>query len=449
MKSRLIYSSVLILHLILFGKCQVNYRLPIEVVPSNYALEITPYFEAENNFAAFSFSGNVKITLKTDVNSINKIVLHSNELSILPDFTIRQVESGDAYEIKLHEYDQRNHQNIFRLNRNLVPKKDYIFNINFIGNLSNDMHGFYKSSYDENGVTKHLAATQFEPYHARRAFPCFDEPHFKATFDLKLNRLSTMKPSIANTRITSTNINGKRTQEIFKTTPIMSTYLLAFIVSDFEMRENEAKTVNVYSRSTALSQTVYSLELAQKGLALLSKTFEIDYFSTPGIEKLSLAAIPDFSAGAMENWGLLTYRETALLYDPDHSSITSQEKVAATIIHEEVHMWFGDLVTCDWWSYSWLNEGFARYFNYFITAQIETAWKLEWKFVTARLQSVFGPDSIDGTKPMTVNAVQPNEIDDTFSTISYDKGASVIRMVAHAMLNDKFMAGLRVYLKKQ
>lgn len=448
---RFIGPSALVLGFVLVAQCQLNYRLPTSVWPSQYVLDVTPYFEAEGDFAAFSFAGTVNITLKSSGPSVKQIVFHSHELKISPNIRIHQVDPEDAsFNVVVHEYDPRTQQNTLQLNKELVSGKDYVLRMSFVGNLTNDMHGFYKSSYDENGSTKWLAATQFEPTHARRAFPCFDEPRFKANFLLSVSRPANFVQTVANTRIaTSEPIGNKRVRETFKQTPIMSTYLLAFIVSEFPMKETADGKINIYSRSSAIAQTAYSLGLAEKGLDLLSKTFEYDYFSVPGIQKLSLAAIPDFAAGAMENWGLLTYRETALLYDSDHSSIVSQEKVAATVIHEEVHMWFGDLVTCEWWSYTWLNEGFARYFNFFVTAQLERDWKMEWKFVTRILHSVLASDSLEGTKPMTLNVNTPEEISDAFGTITYDKGASIIRMVEHVMENDKFMAGLKDYLKQK
>lgn len=161
-----------------------------------------------------------------------------------------------------------------------------------------------------------------------------------------------------------------RTKEVFRTTPIMSTYLVAFIVSEFRVRENSAQTFGIIARPDAYAQTVYAFDIGQMLLTRLDQWTAYAHNEVPAIEKMHMAALPDFSAGAMENWGLLTYRETNQLYDSELTTALQQQRIAAVITHEQAHLWFGDLVTCEWWGHTWLNEGFARYFQYFGTALV-------------------------------------------------------------------------------
>lgn len=229
----------------------------------------------------------------------------------------------------------------------------------------------------------------------------------------------------------------------------MSTYLLAFIVSEFRVRSNTDNTFGVIARPAAYGQTEYAFNVGPPLLQKLEEWTDFNYTSAPGITKMHMAALPDFSAGAMENWGLLTYRETALLYDPLESTDLAQQRVASVITHEQAHMWFGDLVTCEWWNYTWLNEGFARFFQYFGTHLIENTWELDNQFVVEQLQAVLLSDSLESTHPMTFEVNSPSEIATAFDSISYNKGASVLRMVQHVIGADNFRNAVREYLKEK
>lgn len=235
--------------------------------------------------------------------------------------------------------------------------------------------------------------------------------------------------------------------DVYKTTPKMSTYLLAFIISEFSIRKDE--TFGVLARPEFYPQTQYSFNVGRKILAELSTYLDLNYY-TLGNDKMDMAAIPDFSAGAMENWGLLTYRERSLLVDETATTLSSRQSIAAVVAHEQAHMWFGDLVTCKWWSYTWLNEGFARYFQYFGTAMVETEWSMDLQFVVDQIQSVMGMDSTNATNPLSdENTFTPAHLSRMFNSISYNKGATFIRMIEHAMGSDNFKKSLREYLLKK
>lgn len=226
----------------------------------------------------------------------------------------------------------------------------------------------------------------------------------------------------------------------------MSTYLLAFIVSEFTSRNDTE--FGVLARPEFYNQTEYPYTVGKQILKKMGEYLNLDYY-TMGNDKMDMAAIPDFSAGAMENWGLLTYRERSLLVDESATTLASRQSIAAVVAHEQAHMWFGDLVTCQWWSYTWLNEGFARYFQYFGTAFVETEWDLDKQFPVDQVQSVMAMDSTNATNPLTdENTYTPAHLSRMFNSISYNKGASFIRMIKHTMGEENFQKALQAYLVK-
>ncbi|XP_031619288.1 membrane alanyl aminopeptidase-like [Contarinia nasturtii] len=425
------------------------YRLTTDVVPLDYVIEFTPYFNNESGKDAFTFDGNVKITLNVTKANVQNITLHKDDLEIVEQALIMKsiypwiVESVN---ISHTEYRNETHKFSIILSKPLIENQLYELHLKFTGNLRTDMLGFYRSSYKDGNVTRWLAATKMEPVHARKAFPCFDEPQFKATFTVSVNRPSHYPPSLSNTPLERSEYLGPNLiRDTFVKSPKMSTYLVAFIVSEFICRENSEKTFGVCSRSNAYNQTEYSYDVGQKTLAKFDELF--DYKYNVHMPKLHMVAIPDFVAGAMENWGLVTYRETALLYAANVSTARAQQRVGTVVAHEQGHMWFGNLVTCDWWSNLWLNEGFATYFEYFTTAMIEKNWGLEHQFVVEELQSIFKEDSLENSHALTHDVITPDEIQDRFDGISYNKGASVLRMFEHTYGSETFIAALRNYLK--
>ncbi|XP_055523953.1 membrane alanyl aminopeptidase [Wyeomyia smithii] len=422
-----------------------DYRLNEDVWPSHYDVELTPYFEDEAEHAAFTFDGTVTIKLKPSKAGVTKIDLHVARIN-KTSLTLNNAANNVVVPIEETIYNEETEILTIPVS-GALDETDYLLKISYIGELADDMHGFYRSYYKVGGKNVWLATTQFQTTSARRAFPCFDEPKFKATFQIRINQPNSYN-SFSNTAILSENqLPNGRTQVTFEMTPIMSTYLVAFIVAQYE--ENFENGIGILARPEAKNQTDYSLQVGIKLLKELGSWIDYPYNSVPEMTRMYMAAVPDFSAGAMENWGLLTYRETNILYRSDDSTSLQQQRIAAVISHEIAHQWFGDLVTCEWWDVTWLNEGFARYFQYFGTALVEQSWNLDYQFVVEQLQGVMQMDSLESTHPMTHNVYTQAQVSNIFDNISYNKGAVVLRMVEHAITTEKFQNALREYIKER
>lgn len=323
----------------------------------------------------------------------------------------------------------------------------------FSGILNDNMAGFYRSSFKaEDGSTTYMATTQMEPTDARRAFPCFDEPALKAKFtvtliaDDKMTCLSNMDVASEKT-VDSKMTGGKRKAVTFNPTPLMSTYLLAFIVGELNYIETNSfrVPVRVYApKDRDIEHGRFSLELAAKTLAFYEKTFNSDF----PLPKMDMIAIPDFSAGAMENWGLITYRVVDVLIDEKVSGAAVKQRVAETVQHELAHQWFGNLVTMDFWDGLWLNEGFATWMSWYSCNVFYPDWKVWEGYVTDNLAGALSLDSLRSSHPIEVPVKRADEINQIFDAISYSKGSSVIRMISKYVGEETFMEGIRRYLKK-
>ncbi|XP_069481323.1 aminopeptidase N-like isoform X2 [Ambystoma mexicanum] len=302
------------------------------------------------------------------------------------------------------------------------------------------------------GKPRIIATTQMQAPHARKAFPCFDEPAMKATFNITLIHKPTFvalsnMPNISTIPKSIDSVAWHVTA--FAKTPKMSTYLLAFIVSEFESIEHPDSKVQIriWARRKAIEENQGSYALNVTGPIL---SFYEKYYKTPyPLPKSDQIALPDFSAGAMENWGLVTYRETALLYDSDVSSSGNKERVLIVIAHELAHQWFGNLVTMRWWNDLWLNEGFASYVEYLGADHAEPTWNIKDLIVLNDMYRVMGMDALASSHPLTSKEEEVNtgaEIGELFDSISYSKGAAVIRMLAEFLTEPVFVEGLSSYL---
>jgi aminopeptidase 2 len=318
----------------------------------------------------------------------------------------------------------------------------------FVGQLNDKMAGFYRSTYkNHDGTEGILATTQMEPTDARRAFPCFDEPALKAEFtitliaDKKLTCLSNMDVA------SETDVEGGKKVVRFSKSPKMSTYLVAFIIGELNYIETDKfrLPIRVYAPPNQdIEHGRFSLELAARTLAFYEKQFASEF----PLPKMDMVAIPDFSAGAMENWGLITYRVVDLIFDEKTSGASTKERVAEVVQHELAHQWFGNLVTMDFWDGLWLNEGFATWMSWYSCDKFYPEWKVWESFVTDTLQGALSLDSLRSSHPVEVPVKRADEVNQIFDAISYSKGSCVLRMISKYIGEDKFLEGIRKYLKK-
>ena len=315
--------------------------------------------------------------------------------------------------------------------------------IEFSLRLTDAMHGIYPCYFKVDGKQRELYATQFESHHAREAFPCIDEPEAKATFDISL--VSDQPILLSNMPI----VSQQSDVTTFATTPRMSTYLVAFVAGDLQRattRTASGVEVNVYA---TMAQPTASLSWALDHAARTIDFFN-EYFGVPyPLPKSDHIALPDFSSGAMENWGLITYREIALLADPATASVSSKQYIATVIAHELSHQWFGNLVTMKWWNNLWLNESFATLMEYLATDALHPEWRQWDEFASNEGVAALRRDCIDGVQPVQVDVSSPAEISALFDgAIVYAKGGRLLRMVQTWIGDDAFRRGLTDYFTK-
>lgn len=325
--------------------------------------------------------------------------------------------------------------------------------LDFTGVLNNDMAGFYRSSYTaKDGSKKFMATTQMEPTDARRAIPCFDEPALKAQYtvtlvaDHHLTCLSNMDVK-SEREVISSFTGAKKKAVTFNTTPLMSTYLLAFIVGELEYVESTKHRVpvRVYAPPDQdMERGKFAVNLAAETLGFYEEKFNSKF----PLPKMDMVAIPDFSAGAMENWGLVTYRVVDLLFDEKTSGASTKRRVADVVQHELAHQWFGNLVTMDFWEGLWLNEGFATWMSWYAANSFFPEWKVWQAYVTDDLASALSLDSLRSSHPVEVPIKRADEINQIFDAISYSKGSCILRMIARFLGEDTFLAGVRLYLDR-
>ena len=325
--------------------------------------------------------------------------------------------------------------------------KKISFRIYASGKITPAMHGLYPCYYNENGEKKELFATQFESHHAREVFPCIDEPEAKATFELNI-RTRTDWTVLANTKIKEETESGDFKTLTFEKTPKMSTYLLAFVVGDLQKKTAFTKSgveVSVWATRAQKSELLdFPLNFAVRALEFYEEYFGQKF----PLSKCDHIALPDFSSGAMENWGLITYRETALLAG-EKSSISSKKYVALVIAHELSHQWFGNLVTMKWWDELWLNESFATMMEYLATDILEPEWKIWEEFAVNEAIVSLRRDAIDGVQSVHVPVHHPDEIGTIFDgAIVYAKGARLMNMLRKYVGNEAFRKGLQKYFEK-
>jgi len=404
-------------------------RLPVSVIPDHYAITITP------DLAAEKFSG--QETIDVDVKEpIDTITFHSVDLD-LHDVV---VASGSKLLNPTVTFDAPNEMASLKFSQTVPPGKASI-RISFNGSLGAQLRGLYLSKMP----ARKYAVTQFESIDARRAFPCFDEPAMKATFDITLV-VDNGDTAISNGAIASDTPAGPGKHAIrFRNTLKMSTYLVAMLVGDFQCVTGGVDDIPIRVCSVPGMQNLskFALSAAEAAVSFYDKYYAIKY----PFGKLDLIGIPDFEAGAMENAGAITFRETALLLDDKTASVEAKRGVAGVIAHEIAHQWFGDLVTMKWWDDIWLNEGFAT----FMAPKPLIAWHPEWRNDLDQVNGTngsLGIDSTRSTRPIRQKAETRNEINALFDGIAYGKTAAVLRMEENWVGEETFRDGIRAYLKK-
>ncbi|KAG8228739.1 hypothetical protein J437_LFUL007074 [Ladona fulva] len=441
--------------LALSARSWAPYRLPSHLVPEKYSLKIITHLEDENNFA---FEGSVDIRVRCLQDGTNVTVHIKEPLKVVEEGVKVKAASGEEegqeLDIASHDQDLDNDFYVIGLSDELKQGMTYIVHIPFRGKLTQLLAGYYLSSYVDlaTGQKRWLATTQFEPTDARRAFPCFDEPAMKARFSVSLGRSNNLT-SLSNMPLNSTepieNMPGWVWDHFSESVP-MSTYLVAFIVSDFEHRvspplgpRHNDVNFRIWARKDAMDQVQLAIDVGPQALSFFEEYFDVPY----PLPKQDMIAIPDFNSGAMENWGLITYRETTLLFDPMVSTIHNKQRVISVIAHELAHQWFGNLVTMKWWTDLWLNEGFATYAATLASNQIEPTWNLMDESAVEGYMIVTNLDSLKSSHPVSVPIGNPSEIPQIFDTISYKKGSFLLRMMSLFLGEVTFRKGVTSYLK--
>jgi aminopeptidase N/puromycin-sensitive aminopeptidase len=422
-------SSALLIGLVLIlGSPATAQRLPGTVVPEHYTLTLTP------DLKAATFSGVESIEL-TVAEPTDRIVLNAAEIA----FQSVTVTAGGKQQTAVVTLDKDKEQATFTFPEKLPAGKAALA-IAYTGILNNELRGFYLSKT----ARRNYAVTQFEPTDARRAFPSFDEPAFKASYDISLV-VDSADSAISNSPIEADTPGpgpGKHTLK-FSTTPKMSTYLVAFLVGDFQCTagESDGVAIRVCATPDKVALTSYGVDVAKWVLHYYDNYFGIHY----PLKKLDLIALPDFEAGAMENFGAITYRERLLLIDPKTASVDAKKLVAIVIAHEMAHQWFGDLVTMRWWDNLWLNEGFATWMENKSVAAMEPEWKID-QTVASDEDSTLNLDAQPTTRPIRARAETPDEINQMFDGIAYGKAGAVLLTVENYLGPETFRKGVHAYL---
>jgi aminopeptidase N len=415
--------------LVLFSpRTVLGQRLPTTVIPSHYTLKLAPDLKA----ATFSGEETIDVNVSQPTNSIT---LNAIEIA----FQSVTINSNGSQQTATVTLDAQKQQATFTF-PNTIAAGNATIKIRYTGILNNELRGFYLSKT----AKRSYAVTQFEATDARRAFPCFDEPAFKASYDISLV-IDAADTAISNTAIAADTPGpgtGKHTL-VFGTTPKMSTYLLAFLVGDFQCTAGRQDNVDIRVCATPdkVGETAFALEVARFVLHYYDDYFGIHF----PLKKLDLIGIPDFEAGAMENFGAITYRETDLLLDPKIATVDDEREVGLVVAHEMAHQWFGDLVTMHWWDNIWLNEGFATWMENKPVAAMHPEWNIP-EVVAGDEQDTLDIDARPTTRAIRAKADTPDEINQMFDGIAYGKASDVLLMVENYLGEETFRKGVHAYL---
>ncbi|EUC67135.1 leucyl aminopeptidase [Rhizoctonia solani AG-3 Rhs1AP] len=462
-------------------KSRAEYRLPINVRPTHYDLTI------QTDLEALTFKGFVIVDLdivdetKTITFNSSELILHEEGLTVTSD----ALKTEQTQTVKLTGVDQKSERASVQLATALPKGSKAKLRVGYEGKLTGSMLGYYYSSAPYEGKPRNYTLTQFEPTAARRAFPCWDEPALKATYSVTMisredtvslsNMPSTTeKPFVESevsesekggvgklvkmkmkTKVEGTNVNNKGWKiTTFEKSPPMSSYLVAFANGHFEYLESsytspisqKTRPLRIYATKDIIHQAQFALDVKAKVLPIYEKVFDVEY----PLPKLDTLVANDFDAGAMENWGLITGRTSVFLFDEKKSDLAAKKRVATVQSHECAHMWFGDIVTMNWWNSLWLNEGFATIAGeVIIIDKVFPEWRVHSEFITHHLERALELDAQRSSHPIEVDCPDANQINQIFDALSYSKAASMLRMLARYVGEDVFLKGVSIYLKKR
>jgi puromycin-sensitive aminopeptidase len=407
-------------------------RLLEKFTPRHYDI----YLDIDDE--SMSFSGTVSIYGKS-VEENESIKLHSVDIDI-DSITVNEISA---------KFEVNSKDKILTISSASFANtsKEVVIKIDFHSKISETIEGLYTSEFKEDEKDKLIFSTQLETHHARELFPCIDEPEAKATFQLSVTGNKNFKTFLGNTPIIDEEISGDKKTVRFDTTPIMSTYLLALVMGDMEFLEAKTQSgidVRTYATKEHVESTKFALETAVRVIEFFTDYFGIKY----PLPKCDFVAIPEFAAGAMENWGLITFRESAMLVDPENSSLDNKQWVALVVAHEIAHQWFGNLVTMKWWDDLWLNEGFASWAEYLAIAELFPDWDMWTQFISEDYLVALKLDSLANSHPIEMSINDPRDTNEIFDSITYRKGCSVIRQLHDYMGREEFRKGINNYLNK-
>ena len=429
--------------------CGDKELLPTQVTPSHYDLHLTP------NLETFAYDG--EMTVKLTVHEpTDAVTFHARDLKIASGVVVDSAgsERTNPGGPDVLYGDEGQETATVALARPLTEAdvgSTVTLTLKFTGELNDKLAGFYRSAYpapESPEETRYLAVTQFEPTDARRCFPCWDEPALKATFGMTLTvpedrvALSNMPEATV-----SKDAAGRTKTVTFQTTPVMSTYLLAFCVGEFDFIEDttpEGVTVRCWTPVGKKEQGTFALDTAVGSLSFFGEYFDSPY----PLPKMDMVAVPDFSAGAMENWGLVVYRASLMLYEEGKTPVNAKQRIGYVVGHELAHQWFGNLVTMEWWSQLWLNEGFATWVGWRAMDHLYPEWRVWSQFLVNEQSMGLGLDSLRTSHPVEVPIASAAQVTEIFDAISYSKGSCVIRMLEAHLGEATFREGMRLYVRK-
>ncbi|KAH3860698.1 hypothetical protein DPMN_023616 [Dreissena polymorpha] len=418
-----------------------NLRLPKHVKPIHYDITLYPDFYNNNGW----FYGNETVELNV-TQATNVILIHTNYMNVTRT-TLQKADGASIAISRTFWYPA----NQFWVVQTMEPMHVGIvlLRLQFDGSLTRAIVGFYKSTYKIGTEERHLASSKFQPVDARRAFPCMDEPNIKAEYTVTLVHrpgyiaLSNMPetktvPWLHDTSLHATHFN--------RSVP-MSTYLVCFVVCDFANITDVTQygtTIRVFATPDKRSQAEYALKVMKKSMERFQQLFNVPF----PLPKNDMIAIPNFVSGAMEHWGLITYREVNMLYDEKEASAANKQRVAVVVAHEIAHMWFGNIVTMDWWDDLWLNEGFASFVEYLGVDVTEPEWEMMDQMIVDDVKPVMVTDAGVNSHPIVVDVSHPDQINEVFDAISYSKGAAILRMLQEVLGSERFFRAISDYLVK-